>query len=177
STSAVAEGYRQVLPTTSYTTAAGFGWQSSPVNGDVRPVGTELTADLNYGRDLTFAVDVPDGTYQVNLTTGDTGPYVHDQMATWLEGSPRETVSTAAGEVVTRSYRLPVRDGQLTLRLQDLGGSDQNAVINGLDVLWLGPTGPRVSDASPGGRVTGPVDRVTLTFDEPIQDGPFTLPD
>jgi subtilisin family serine protease/methionine-rich copper-binding protein CopC len=177
STSPVAEQFRQVLPTRSYNSSAGFGWQSSPVYAESRTVGTELTMDLNYGRDLTFAVAMPEATYQVTLTMGDTGPYLHDQTAVYLEGALRETVSTAAGQVVSRTYRVAVRDGQLTLRLQDLGGSDLNAVINGLEVVWLGPAGPRVVDSSPTGSVTGPIDRVTMTFDEPIQNGSFTLGD
>lgn len=177
STSAVADGYRQVLPNTAYTAALGFGWQAGTVFGEARPAGTELTADLNYGRDITFAANVPDGTYQVAVTMGDTGPYVHEQMAVWIEAAQRDTVTTAAGQVVTRTFQVPVRDGQLTLRLQDLGGPDLNAVINALEVVYLGPTGPRVVSAVPGGSVTGPVDRVTFTFDEPIQDGSFTLAD
>src|SRR5262249_36515477 len=76
-TSPVADGYNQVLPNTTYTAAAGFGWLAGSVSGAARSTGTDLTSDLNYGSNITFGVDVPDGTYQVNLTIGDTGPYAH----------------------------------------------------------------------------------------------------
>src|SRR5262249_25462493 len=51
--------------------------------------------------------------------------------------------------------------------------------LNGLDVVWAGPDvlGPRVTAVTPAGDVLGMADRVTLTFNEPIQDGSFTLAD
>ncbi len=150
STSPVAQGYRQVLPTTSYTSSTGHGWLSAAVFAEERTTGTDLTRDLNYGRDLTFVLDVPVATYEVTLTVGDTGPYLHDQVALSLEGVQRDTLSTAAGEVLTRTYRATVSDGQLTLNLRDLGGSDVNAVLNGLEVTW-------VTTGSGSTRITGSV--------------------
>ena len=128
---------------------------------------------------LPDPVDAPSGTYDVTLVLGDTGNFSHDQMGVFLEGAQVGTVSTAGGEVTTVTYSTQVSDGQLTLRIADLGGSDVNVVINGLEVVWIGPetAGPRVIAAGPTGNATGPVDRVTLSFSEPIEDGTFTLDD
>jgi hypothetical protein len=134
-TSPVEAGYVPVLPTTTYSAALGYGWQGATGLGVVRNNGTALTRDLIYAPVLTFAVDVPNGTYDVTLTTGDTDVYPHDLMGIFLEGVQVDTISTVAGQVVTVVYAgVGVSDGQLTLRLQDFGGVDPNIVINGLQI-------------------------------------------
>src|SRR5262249_21923788 len=133
-----AAGYTRVTDTTAYTPAIGYGWQAGPVNSVDRGTGTDLTRDLVYGPDLQFAADLPNGTYDVTVTVGGTGPYVHDQMARSLEGVQLATLNTAAGEVLTRTYRVVVTDGQLSFRLRDAGGSDFNAVLNALEIVRVG---------------------------------------
>ena len=129
-----------VWSTDTYDPIAGYGWLAGTVADVDRPVGTSLGRDLNYGMDFTFAVDVPDGTYSITLTIGDTGIYPHDWMAVRLEQIQVDIVDTAPGEVKTIVYDgIAVVDGQLTLRITDLGGVTGNAVINGLDVIWVGP--------------------------------------
>jgi hypothetical protein len=59
-------------------------------------------------------------------------------MGVFLEGEQVDTVTTAAGQSAARTYRITIRDGQLSLRLFDLGGSDQWVMINGLDVVTAG---------------------------------------
>ena len=142
SSSPVAEGYTQVLSSTGYSTSLGYGWQDGTVFGVSRSTGTDLTRDLNYARQLVFAVDVPDAIYDVTLTLGDTGPYLHDLMGVYFEGVQRDSVTTAAGQVVSLTYAaVPVTDGQLNVTLQDLGGSDVNVVLNGLTVTWVDGVG------------------------------------
>src|SRR5205085_12245418 len=134
---------------------------------------------LAFGPDLTFLVDVPNGSYDVTLTVGETGPHPHEQVALYLEGTQRATLSTAVAEVKTLTYHVAVNDGQFTLRLQAVGASDPNAALNGLKVVWAGPdaVGPQVVSAAPTVEVVGMTDHVTLTFDEPLEDGSFTLAD
>ena len=96
--------------------------------------GDDLTRDFNYTRDATFAVDLPNGEYDVTVTLGDPGLIAHDQMGVFLEGAQFDSVTTGAGQSVARTYRTIVSDGQLSLRLVDLGGSDPWVMINGLDV-------------------------------------------
>jgi hypothetical protein len=137
--SPVAAGFARVSEATTYTSALGYGWQSGGINSVDRGTGSDLTRDLVYGSDLQFAADVPNGTYDVTVTVGDPGPYAHDQMQLSLEGVQLATLNTAGGEVLTRTYRVAVTDGQLTFRLRDAGGSDYNAVLNGLEVVRVDP--------------------------------------
>lgn len=150
SSSPVAANYTRLGNTTRYTAARGFGWQTGVVYGADRGSGTALDRDLNYTTDGTFAVDVPSGKYQVDLLLGDRGSSARDSMGVYLEGVLQDTVSTVARQVVSRRYQVEVADGQLTLRLKDLGGRDPFASIEALDVLQTGPLAPTlaISDAS-----------------------------
>src|SRR5438094_1562702 len=114
-TSPVAAGYTQVTPATTYSAAQGYGWQNGVIQADDRVTGTDLTRDFNFTTLGTFAVDLPNGTYTVTLTLGDVGAFPHDQMQISLEGGVVDTVSTAAGQILTKSYSATVSDGQLNL--------------------------------------------------------------
>src|SRR5262249_31142154 len=94
----------------------------------------------------------------------------------FLEGAQVDSVTTAGGQWATRAYIVTVADGQLNLRLLDLGGSDANAVLNSLE---LAPGTPpfRVSSSTPSGQAAGPVDRFTLTFSAAVRAASFTLAD
>ena len=100
----------------------------------------------SFTHDGTFALDLASGEYDVIATIGDTS-LAHDLVGVFLEGVQVDTITTAGGQTVTRTYRVSVSDGQLNLRLADLGGSDWWAMINALDVVFVGPdrTGPQVS--------------------------------
>jgi len=139
--SPVEPGYTRVAPNTLYDDSLGYGWQAGVVGGVDRGVGTALTRDLAYSRDMTFAVDMLGGAYEVVLYIGDEGGWAHDQIGVYLEGQQIDTVSTAPREVLTLHYSgVQVSDGQLTVRLADLGGSDVNTVLAGLEV-GLGSSG------------------------------------
>ena len=99
-------------------------------------------------------------------------PTVHSPSAdlTWPTG-----VSTAAGQLVTKTYTVTVGDGQLNLKLQDLGGTDPNVVIEDLEISPGGPPppdtdGPRVSSATPSGSVAAvkPTESRVAEFKHPI---------
>ena len=135
---------------TGYNSVLGYGWQSGVIRSVDRRTSNALDRDLNYARDAIFATNVPSGLYTAELTLGDRGSYAHDRMGVFLEGRQVDTVSTAAGQIVTRSYEVEVRDGQLTLQLRDLGGSDANITIEALRVVAAGQTLPvlTIGDAS-----------------------------
>jgi fibronectin type 3 domain-containing protein/subtilisin family serine protease len=175
STSPVAAGYTQVTEATAYSQAQGFGWLSGSIDSRDRGQGDDLQRDFNFTQDGTFAVDVANGTYTVTLLLGDASA-PHDQMGVFLEGAQVDSVTTAAGQWASRIYVVTVADGQLSLRLRDLGGSDPNAVLNALDVAPGSPSF-RVVSSAPAGQVSGPVDHVTLTFSSAVQAGSFTLAD
>ena len=131
--SPVESGHTAVYPQSLYSSAVGYGWRSGYITGANQSGSSALARDMNYTVDGTFAVDLPSGTYTVGLTMGDT-TYHHDNMGIYLEGTQVDTVTPVVGQYTTRSYQVNVADGQLTLRLKDLGGSDPNAIINGLTI-------------------------------------------
>jgi len=130
-TSPVAAGHVAVANTARYSPATGFGWLDGTVGSRDRGVGSDLLRDFNLTTGATFAVDVPNGAYEVTVVMGDASS-AHDQMAIILEGTQAGIASTAKGKVFSRTFRTTVSDGQLTVRFEDKGGSDANAVINGL---------------------------------------------
>ena len=153
SASPVLSGYTLVTNSTTYSTASHYGWSSGVIGSRDRGTGTSLSMHLDYTPDGTFLVDVPNGTYQVNLLLGDSGPYLHDDMGIFLQGVQVDNVSTAASQVVSRGYTVNVLGGQLVLRLKDLGGVDPNVAIDALDltsvvVVPAAPTSVTASGAS-----------------------------
>ncbi|MEJ7637379.1 MAG: hypothetical protein WKF75_05140 [Singulisphaera sp.] len=133
-TSPVAYHYTRVTAQSAYSSALRHGWSAGTAYDADRDTGTELTRDLAYTQDATFAVDLVDGIYWVTLTTGDMENFAHDAQQVYLEGALRDTVSTVAGQVLTRPYRVEVTGGQLTLRLKDGTGSDWYATILALEI-------------------------------------------
>ncbi len=67
-----------------------------------------------------------------------------------------ETIATAGGEWVTRSYTVTVSDGQLTLLLDGRGGVDPNMVICGLQIVGVSPSAAQADHFQP------PTDHATL---------------
>ena len=138
SSSPVEAGYTQVNEETVYTSARGYGWQSGTIKSRDRITGSSLERDLNFTRSGTFVVDVPNGTYDVTVRLGDKSQSVHDRMGVYLESVKVDEVTTLSGQVVARVYEdIAVIDGQLTLKLEDLGGSDPNVCIEALDIALL----------------------------------------
>jgi PKD repeat protein len=141
--SPTAEGYTQVTEATNYSATLGYGWQSGSISSRDRGTSDDLTRAFDFTTDGSFALDLPNGNYDVTLTMGDAA-CGHDQMGVYLEGVLTDTVSTATNQFVTNTYTVNVSDGQLNLRLKDLGGSDPNVVINALTV-WVHGQAPNPS--------------------------------
>jgi fibronectin type 3 domain-containing protein len=131
--SPLASGYLRVTNATVYSTYTGYGWLSGAVSSRDRGAGDDLMRDFNFTHDGTFVADVLPGRYRVTVMLGD-ATTAHDQMGVFLEGEQVDTISTLANQATTRAYTVNVTDGQLTVELRDLGGSDANAVINALEV-------------------------------------------
>lgn len=145
--SPLAGGFARVSEATQYTADLGYGWHSGSVRGVDRGTSESLTRDFNATSDGTFAVDVPRGTYRVDLIFGDRGTTSHGDVMIFLEGGARDAVSTSAGQVVARAYRVDVYDGQLTLRLRDMLGAGNEACLTALRVTTDGYVRPAASDA------------------------------
>jgi fibronectin type 3 domain-containing protein/uncharacterized protein YkwD len=134
--SLVASGYTAVNETTAYSGASGYGWLSgSGVASADRGVGTSLTSDFNYTTtSATFAVDLANGTYNVTLQLGDMS-YAHQGMGISFQGAQADNLSTAAGQILSKSYVVTVTNGQLDLGLSALGGTNTAAVIEGMEIV------------------------------------------
>ena len=172
-TSPLETDHTRVTGSTTYNATRGFGWTTT-VNHLDRRAGNDLARDLHYRSEATFLVDVANGTYEVTLTMGDTGPSAHDQTIS-IEGVVVGNVSTAPRQILTRSYTTTVSDGQLTVYLDGRGGVDQNMVISGLQLAAVGdPPAPTpvlslslglASISENGGITTGTVTRNGSTSD------------
>lgn len=134
SSSSLQSGALRVSENTLYNASRGYGWQSGLIVSRDRGGSTAMNRDLNATADGTFAVDLENGQYEVTVHLGDVASYQHDQMGVYLEGVLKESVTPPLGQVVTRTYQVQVVDGQLTLRLVDLGGIDPSVIIAGLDI-------------------------------------------
>jgi fibronectin type 3 domain-containing protein len=145
--SPVASGYAAVTEGTTYSAASGYGWLSGGVASADRGVGSDLTRDFNYTTtQATFAVDLANGTYTVTLQLGDTGPYAHQGMGIFFQGAQVDNLSSAAGQVLSKSYVVTVTNGQLDLGLQALGGTNTAAVIEGMEIVAGTPPPPTQYD-------------------------------
>jgi hypothetical protein len=138
--SPVEPGYQQVTHRTRYSATLGYGWQSGRISSANRRAADALERDLNLTRNGVFAVQVPDGTYDVTIRLGDLGRTARDQMGIYLEGTQVDLVSTVAKTIVTETYRTVVTDGQLTLGLVDMGGKDKRVAIAGLTISYVTAT-------------------------------------
>jgi len=151
--SPLAPGYARVTPATllaappagaAVPLAAGtYGWVSGTIDARDRTTGGDLNRDFNFTTLGTFAVAVANGAYDVRMTMGD-ATTAHDHMGIFLEGSRFDSATTSANQFAVKVYRgVAVADGQLTLLLDDEGGSDLNVVVNSLE---LTPSVPRKFD-------------------------------
>jgi len=129
--------FLRVSNRTKYAATLGYGWLVGSVSAADRRVGTALDRDLNQTRKGTFVVDVPNGTYTVNVRLGDAGKYAHDQMQVTVEGVVGAPVTTAARELVWQAFTVTVADGQMTVGLLDLGGKNKYVAIEGLTLERL----------------------------------------
>lgn len=177
SDSVVEVGYQRVTESTTYAAGLGYGWLSGKIQSRDRgasPASDALTQDLHFTSNGVFAVDLSDGSYNVTLHLGDAAAYPHDQMGVYMENELLASVSTVAGEVISVTYNVSVTDGQLTIRLKDLGGIDANICIVGLEIT----SGPPIDHLPVGTDINKDVEQNTvLAFSASDFISAFTDPD
>lgn len=129
-------GWKQVTANMEYDAETGYGWLHTPGNGRYR--GANGNADSN---DMTddfclgegeFALDLPNGDYDIKITACDLLPGTSTIRASYTaEGKSIGSISVkqAAG---TLSTTVKVTDGQLNLTV---GG--RNPYINGVEITPL----------------------------------------
>ncbi|MCL4207257.1 MAG: PD40 domain-containing protein, partial [Pirellulaceae bacterium] len=128
-----ADGFIGLGKTNEYDDVSGFGWQSNASAFD-RGIAHDLLRDGHWGTSNTFLVDVPDGTYIVNVTLGDAS-FLRNHISVWAEGQLKLSgLTTAATQFLHRSFLVTVTDGQLNVQIASTGG-DPYFTINALEVF------------------------------------------
>lgn len=109
---------------------------------DFTDQGTPDAANRDYlfaTRVLTLSHRILDGFWQVTLRQGD-ATTIRDQMAVAAEGVLQvENVTSQPGEYRESVFVVEVLDGQLDLTFTDLGGSNDQWVLNRLQLVKLTP--------------------------------------
>jgi len=152
--------YTPVDESTTYNPLQGYGWVSgSGLQAVDRGVGNTLTRDFVQASAGSFAVDVPAGAYSVTLVLGDV-EQAYSNIKVSLEGAQVDSISAQAGEVRAYSYTTQVSDGQLTIELAGVPGSQGTGLfpLNSIQVrraiqATLTYSGP-VTEGTPTAQVT-----------------------
>lgn len=134
---AVADGFTAILDTNRYAAEAGYG--IVPVDG-ISPIsrnrGTTdpLTDDFVLATAWGFALDVPAGTYDVRVWSGDKLAGTSTTSTTIaLEGTAAGTIQSRQA-VTDATYRTAVTDGQLTVGITGVGAG---GYVNGIVVTQV----------------------------------------
>jgi PKD repeat protein len=134
--SPVAPGYIGVAMT-AYSASLHYGWSNgaASVKAFDRSTSDPLTTDFNCAKDQTFMVDLPNGSYDVQLTMGDASQE-HDNLYIYLQGQlVASNLTTLVNQFIQPAYRLEVSTGQLDVRLtSNASGSKPTFALDGLDV-------------------------------------------
>jgi len=147
--SPLASGYSRVTETTAYTSGS-FGWTdtSGLESRDRSAVANDLNRDfvMHSSAARTFKIDLPNGTYSVNITMGD-NDYAHDNMIVKANGTTvLADVDSAVGGFTTNTFTVTVTGGSLALEFSDGGGSDSTWVVNTLSITTTVPPPPADCD-------------------------------
>src|SRR5262249_3055689 len=118
-------------------------------------ISDPLLRYFHRGRQGTFRVDLPNGTYSVTVTLGD-AQQRHDHIALWMQGQQVATgLTTAAGQFIHPTFTVSVVAGRFDLRIAARGGRHRLFAIDGLDINRVPPTatitGAPASGHSPEG--------------------------
>lgn len=111
----VAPGYTQVIPDTAYNKDRGYGFDpGATVSAVDRGGGDALLGDFcTSDKPFFFSVDLPEGNYNVTVHLGDPA----GESTTTVKAESRrlmlESVKTAHGQVVSRTFTVNVRDSRL----------------------------------------------------------------
>jgi hypothetical protein len=119
-TSPVPAGYTAAT-VASYTPQHGYGWTTSVgLSAATWTSANPLTQSAVFGKDDTFLVDVPDGTYAVTPMLGDPNA-PRGTINVFLQGTEVASgLSTQPGQFIQPTYQVQVTNGQLQLRLQQM---------------------------------------------------------
>lgn len=150
--SPVAEGWLGVHPGTAYDAALGYGFTTAPASNGFRDRGGDdlMTRDFTISNAQSFAVDVPNGAYEVSTWAGDL--IAGNSTNFDIEGTAFTGPRTSTGAVHEQYFpAIEVSDGQLNVRVT--GGDGR---INGIRV--------QTPLAAPAGLAASDIDAVNETI-------------
>ncbi|KAA9085220.1 rhamnogalacturonan lyase family protein [Microbacterium radiodurans] len=152
----VAAGWTGVHPGTTYAADRGYGFLTPPAAGGFRDRGGDdlMRRDFTIGAGQVFAVDVPDGVYEVTTWAGDL--IAGNSTSFDIEGTAFAGPRTSSGAVHEQNFpAVAVSDGQLTVRVT--GGDGR---INGIRVQ-----SPLAAPAALAADVDADAESVALSWD------------
>ncbi|MCR2814928.1 rhamnogalacturonan lyase family protein [Microbacterium jiangjiandongii] len=159
--SPVADGWVGVHPGTAYRADLGFGFTTAPASNGFRDRGGDdlVARDFTIGNTQAFAVDVPNGSYEITTFAGDLT--AGNGTSFDIEGTAYAGPRTQTGTIHEAYFpEITVADGQLNIRVT--GGDGR---INGIRV--------QSPLAAPGDLAASAVDAagetVTLSW-QPVAD-------
>ncbi|WP_275426025.1 MULTISPECIES: hypothetical protein [Microbacterium] len=151
----VAAGWLGVNPGTAYSAAQGYGFITAPAANGFRDRGGDdlLRRDFTIGNTSAFAVDVPNGTYEVTTWAGDL--IAGNATSFDIEGTAFAGPRTSSGAIHEQFFpTITVADGQLNVRVT--GGDGR---INGIRVQT-----PLAAPAGVAASVDASAEEVTLSW-------------
>jgi lysophospholipase L1-like esterase len=108
-TGTAAAGYTKVTPTTTYSTALGYGFENGTVTAVSRGGADILRGDYCTGTSFDFSVTLPQGYYLVTLYLGD----LNGTSATTVWGEQRrlfiDRFGTASGQIAVKTFAIARR--------------------------------------------------------------------
>ncbi|MFB4265240.1 hypothetical protein [Nonomuraea sp. GTA35] len=150
-TSPLADGYTRVAHNTLYTADRGYGLDRAVGyrdRGTADPVTRDFTVAASYG----FAVDVPDGEYELTVISGDA--IAPNTTTLSVEGEARATITASTGAYGDYTGTARITDGRLDL------GFGQDGRVN---AVLLGPATAPTGLAATGIQATA-TPSVTLAW-------------
>ena len=107
---AVQDGHIQILATTAYSKEAGYGFLDvSGISGVDRKTEGERGSFCTASAPFVFAVDLPEGNYDVKVTFGDPTKAASTAIKAEARRLLLAETPTAAGEIQSRTFTLNVR--------------------------------------------------------------------
>lgn len=126
-----ASGYTGVSAGTAYSSSAGYGFSGSV--SDVSAGGSGALSDAVRFTGGEFKVDLPNGLYQVTVTTGNS-----PRTSITMEGMLQ--MINLCGNNAVESIQIPVTDGQLSIAAV-AGMSNAQYTISAVEITQLNTTG------------------------------------
>lgn len=148
----VAAGFIGVHPGTTYNATQGYGFTTAPASNGFRDRGGDdlLKRDFTIASNQAFAVDVPNGTYEVTTWAGDL--IAGNGTNFDVEGTAFAGPRTSTGVIHEQYFpAITVADGQLNVRVT--GGDGR---VNGIRV--------QTPLAAPAGLAASDIDAVNETI-------------